>query len=71
MTQSKTCPPGTVEISCLATCRGEECRAAVLSALQHGLRHIDTASIYKNEADIGLALKESGIKRSDIFITSK
>ncbi|ABZ94866.1 Aldo/keto reductase [Leptospira biflexa serovar Patoc strain 'Patoc 1 (Ames)'] len=51
--------------------RPKECYDAVKSALEFGYRHIDTAAIYGNEADVGRALKESGIKRSDIFLVTK
>ena len=44
---------------------------AVLSALRAGYRHIDTAAAYYNEADVGKAIKDSGIPREEIFITSK
>jgi diketogulonate reductase-like aldo/keto reductase len=44
---------------------------AVLTALQTGYRHIDTASIYGNEESVGKAIKDSGLKREDIFLTSK
>ena len=44
---------------------------AVLSALQHGYRHIDTAQGYRNEDIVGRAVKDSGISREEIFITSK
>lgn len=47
------------------------CKASCLSALQVGYRHIDTAQFYANEAQVGQALKESGLKRSDVFITTK
>jgi diketogulonate reductase-like aldo/keto reductase len=50
---------------------GEETRAAVRSALRHGYRHVDTARIYGNEADVGAAIAESGIPRSEIFVTTK
>lgn len=43
----------------------------VLSALEAGYRHIDTALAYKNESGVGKAIKESGISREEIFITSK
>ncbi len=43
----------------------------VLSALEVGYRHIDTALAYKNESGVGKAIKESGISREEIFITSK
>ena len=44
---------------------------AVLWALKHGYRHIDTAMIYGNEEAVGQAIKESGIDRSELFITTK
>lgn len=44
---------------------------AVLNALKAGYRHIDTAMIYKNEEGVGRAIKESGIPREDLFITTK
>jgi len=45
--------------------------AAVLHALQSGYRHIDTARIYGTEPAVGKALKESGIPRNELFITTK
>lgn len=45
--------------------------SAIEAAIQAGYRHIDTAQNYGNEVDVGLGIKESGINRSDIFITSK
>ncbi|MFT3927605.1 MAG: aldo/keto reductase [Myxococcales bacterium] len=51
--------------------RGEVTREAVLSALRRGYRHVDTARIYGNEADVGWAIRESGIPREDIFVTTK
>lgn len=50
---------------------GEECVLNIKQALQAGYRHIDTASVYKNEKYIGKAIKESGIPREEIFVTSK
>ena len=44
---------------------------AGLQALKAGYRHIDTAAAYFNEEDVGRAVKDSGIPREDIFITSK
>ncbi|MRH44937.1 aldo/keto reductase [Aquibacillus halophilus] len=44
---------------------------AVKSALDIGYRHIDTASFYENEEGVGRAIKDSGIPREDIFITTK
>lgn len=42
-----------------------------LSALKTGYRHIDTAQVYGNEAEVGKAVRDSGLKRSEIFVTSK
>jgi diketogulonate reductase-like aldo/keto reductase len=50
---------------------GEETRRAVRWALGAGYRHLDTARIYGNEADIGAALRDSGIPRDDVFVTTK
>ena len=44
---------------------------AVREALQAGYRHIDTAAAYFNEAEVGRAVKDSGIPREEIFVTSK
>jgi diketogulonate reductase-like aldo/keto reductase len=50
---------------------GDETRRAVERALEVGYRHIDTAMIYQNEADVGEALRRSGVRREDVFITTK
>ena len=50
---------------------GDEVINAVKWAIQEGYRHIDTASIYKNEEGVGQGIKESGISRDDIFVVSK
>lgn len=50
---------------------GKECVENIKLALEAGYRHIDTASVYRNEEAIGQALKESKIPREEIFITSK
>ncbi|MEH1165444.1 aldo/keto reductase [Micromonospora sp. CPCC 205539] len=44
---------------------------AVLAALDTGYRHLDTATVYGNEKEVGRAVKESGLRREDIFITTK
>lgn len=49
----------------------EECKKAILNAIEAGYRHIDTASIYLNEKAVGDAIKESGINRKEMFITTK
>lgn len=49
----------------------QECKNTVLDALKIGYRSIDIAAIYKNEEAVGEAIKESGINREDLFITTK
>ncbi len=51
--------------------RPEETRATTLEALEVGYRHIDTAEMYGNEQGVGEAVRDSGIQRSEIFVTSK
>ena len=50
---------------------GPELVNAVKMAIKHGYRSIDTAAIYGNEEGVGKGIKESGIAREDLFITSK
>jgi methylglyoxal/glyoxal reductase len=50
---------------------GEATRNSVTWALEAGYRHVDTARIYNNEEDVGLAINQSGIPRCDIFVTTK
>ena len=50
---------------------GDKLRNAIKSALRIGYRHIDTASFYDNEEAIGIAIKESGVPREEIFLVSK
>lgn len=50
---------------------GEVAYQAVLEALKDGYRHIDTAAIYKNEESVGRAIRDSGIPRQEIFVTTK
>lgn len=50
---------------------GEVAVSVVKHALLSGYRHIDTAAGYKNEESVGIAVRESGIKREEIFVTSK
>jgi 2,5-diketo-D-gluconate reductase A len=49
----------------------EDTVKATTSALEIGYRHIDTAQMYGNEREVGLAVRESGIPREDVFVTSK
>lgn len=53
------------------TPNGEIAVSAVKDAIALGYRHIDTAAGYGNEESVGIAVKQSGIKREEIFITSK
>ncbi|MFZ4852325.1 aldo/keto reductase [Enterococcus entomosocium] len=50
---------------------GDVAVASVKKALEVGYRHIDTAQGYKNEASVGQAIKESGIPREELFLTTK
>jgi len=51
--------------------RGATCTRVVEAALRLGYRHIDTAEMYGNEREVGEGLRASGIKRDDVFITTK
>ena len=46
-------------------------RAAVRQALEMGYRHVDTATAYGNEAEVGRAIRDSGVPREDVFVTTK
>jgi 2,5-diketo-D-gluconate reductase A len=48
-----------------------ETRAATLEALRAGYRHIDTAEMYRNEREVAQAVRDSGVPRDEIFVTSK
>ena len=48
-----------------------ETKAATLTALEVGYRHIDTAEMYGNEKEVGEAIVESGFDRADVYVTSK
>ena len=50
---------------------GRQAYDAVRCALEAGYRHIDTATMYGNEAEVGRALRDSGLDRCDVFITTK
>ncbi|MBS5317029.1 MAG: aldo/keto reductase [Clostridiales bacterium] len=65
-----------VQIPCIGfgtwqTPDGETAINSVKAALRAGYRHIDTAACYGNEASVGQAIKESGVPREEIFVTSK
>ncbi len=68
--------PNGVQIPCIGlgtwqTPNGAVAVSAVKEALALGYRHIDTAAGYGNEASVGIAVKQSGIARKEVFITSK
>ena len=68
----KLCCDTTMPIVALGVWKsGENTKQAVLDAIDAGYRHIDTAAAYHNEEAVGEAIKESGIKREDLFITTK
>jgi diketogulonate reductase-like aldo/keto reductase len=50
---------------------GAKAYESTKAALEIGYRHIDTATLYGNEAEVGRALKDSGVSRDDVFITTK
>lgn len=50
---------------------GQQAYQAVLTALDCGYRHLDTAQIYANEAEVGQALQDSGVARQEVFLTTK
>ena len=49
----------------------EDTTEATLRALEIGYRHIDTAQMYRSEAEVGEAVRRSGVDRDDVFVTSK
>jgi diketogulonate reductase-like aldo/keto reductase len=53
------------------TLKGDGCFQIVEEALRIGYRHLDTAAMYRNEEEVGAALKQSGIARDDVFVTTK
>jgi len=67
--------PGGVEMPMIGfgtwQLRGRAGRQAVLTALQAGYRHIDTATMYGNEGEVGHALADSGLDRDSVFLTTK
>jgi 2,5-diketo-D-gluconate reductase A len=50
---------------------GPRCQAAVGAALEVGYRHVDTAAIYRNEREVGRAVRDSGVPREQVFVTTK
>lgn len=65
----------TVPAIGLGTFQGDDGNAQVkdivLAALQQGYRHIDAAMAYGNERQIGQAIRESGVPREELFVTTK
>jgi diketogulonate reductase-like aldo/keto reductase len=51
--------------------RGRTCARLVEQALKLGYRHIDTAQVYENEREVGEGLRASGVRRDDVFVTTK
>lgn len=50
---------------------GRQAIDSILYALEIGYRHIDTAAMYENEKEVGIAMRKSGISREEIFVTTK
>ena len=51
--------------------RGRTCARLVEQAMRLGYRHIDTAQVYENEREVGDGLRASGVRRDDVFVTTK
>ena len=51
--------------------RGDKAYRATRAALDAGYRHIDTATMYGNEAEVGRAIEDSGLDRADLYVTTK
>ena len=51
--------------------KGDEALSCVATALEVGYRHFDTAAFYENEVEVGKALREGGVPRGDLFVTTK
>ena len=75
LTQTATLANGdqipTVGFGTWLLAEGDECYHAVAEALRLGYRHIDTARAYRNEASVGRAVRDSGIPREELYVTSK
>jgi 2,5-diketo-D-gluconate reductase A len=79
MTQAREIPvvrlPGDVAMPLVGfgtwQLRGRRAYDAVSYALEVGYRHIDTATMYGNEAEVGRALRDSGVRRQEVFLTTK
>jgi 2,5-diketo-D-gluconate reductase A len=51
--------------------QGQDAVTATTAALETGYRHLDTATVYGNEPEVGRALRDSGVRRGEVFLTSK
>jgi aryl-alcohol dehydrogenase-like predicted oxidoreductase len=51
--------------------QGDPCVIAVEAAIKAGVRHFDTARIYGNESSVGAAIRKSGLRREEVFVTTK
>lgn len=51
--------------------QGKALQQVLVGALHQGFRHIDTAQMYQNEADVGVAIRQSGVPRNEVFVTTK
>src|SRR3954462_6610427 len=51
--------------------KGQDAVRATSAALTTGYRHLDTATVYGNEGEVGRALADSGVSRDDVFVTTK
>jgi diketogulonate reductase-like aldo/keto reductase len=60
-----------VGLGVFQTAAGEVTQTVVRDAIAAGYRHIDTAQVYRNEADVGAAIASSGLGRSEVFVTTK
>jgi 2,5-diketo-D-gluconate reductase B len=70
-------PPGGAELHVPSVgfgtwpLRGQQCREAVAHALSVGYRHLDTARMYRNEAEVGAGLRDSGVDRDEVLVVTK
>jgi len=75
MTESVRALPGGVDMPVVGLgtwqAQGDECYQAVRTALQLGYRHLDTATMYRNEEQVGRAIRDSGVPREQVFVTTK
>ncbi|KAM5535109.1 hypothetical protein V8D89_011195 [Ganoderma adspersum] len=55
----------------LGVFQNDDCVPACLAALKYGYRHIDTARFYQNEGQVGQAIRQSGVPREEVFVTTK